>query len=87
MLPANCAMWATIVENPVSSKAVAGVGARAAKGAATFPTAGTVVSAGVCALSSAAGRVVRRVPPQWTAEESWVQRSSSSWIARAWREP
>eukprot|EP00965_Chrysotila_dentata_P035628 1185545-Pleurochrysis_carterae.AAC.1 len=58
MLPASCAMWATIVENPVSSKAVAGVGARAAEGAATFPAAGTIVSTGVCALSSAAGGVV-----------------------------
>eukprot|EP00965_Chrysotila_dentata_P017658 586983-Pleurochrysis_carterae.AAC.1 len=46
MLPASCAMWATIVENPVSSRTVAGVGARAVEGAATFPTAGTVVSTG-----------------------------------------
>eukprot|EP00965_Chrysotila_dentata_P141622 4680189-Pleurochrysis_carterae.AAC.2 len=58
MLPVNCAMCATIVENPVSSETVAGVSARAAAGAATFPSAGTVVSTGVCALSSAAGRVV-----------------------------
>eukprot|EP00965_Chrysotila_dentata_P035883 1194145-Pleurochrysis_carterae.AAC.2 len=58
MLPANCAMWATIVENPVSFGTVVGVGAWAAEGAATFPTAGTVVSTGVCAASSAAGGVV-----------------------------
>eukprot|EP00965_Chrysotila_dentata_P125396 4146219-Pleurochrysis_carterae.AAC.1 len=58
MLPANCAMWATIVENPVSFTTVAGVDARAVEGAATFLTAGTVVSTGVCALSSAAGGVV-----------------------------
>eukprot|EP00965_Chrysotila_dentata_P155204 5128068-Pleurochrysis_carterae.AAC.1 len=51
-------MWATIVENPVSFRTVAGVGARAAEGAATFTTAGTVVSTGVCALSSAAREVV-----------------------------
>eukprot|EP00965_Chrysotila_dentata_P175728 5801253-Pleurochrysis_carterae.AAC.1 len=58
MLPANCAIWATIVENPVSFGAVAGVGARAAEGAATFPTEGTVVSTGVCAASSVAGGLV-----------------------------
>eukprot|EP00965_Chrysotila_dentata_P157363 5198994-Pleurochrysis_carterae.AAC.1 len=51
-------MCATIVENPVSSGTVAGVGARAAEGAATFPSAGTVVSTGVSVLSSAAGWVV-----------------------------
>eukprot|EP00965_Chrysotila_dentata_P074520 2461374-Pleurochrysis_carterae.AAC.1 len=51
-------MWATVVENPVSFGTVAGVGARTAEGAATFPTAGTVVSTGVCAASSAAGGVV-----------------------------
>eukprot|EP00965_Chrysotila_dentata_P078735 2595453-Pleurochrysis_carterae.AAC.1 len=58
MLPASCAIWATIVENPVSSKVVAGFDARAAGGAVTFPTAGTAVSTGVCVLSSAAGGVV-----------------------------
>eukprot|EP00965_Chrysotila_dentata_P026961 894758-Pleurochrysis_carterae.AAC.1 len=51
-------MWATIVENPVSSRIVAGVGARATEGAATFPTTGTLVSPGVCALPFAAGMVV-----------------------------
>eukprot|EP00965_Chrysotila_dentata_P108977 3600318-Pleurochrysis_carterae.AAC.1 len=51
-------MWATIVENPVSFKTVAGAGAHATEGAATFPAAGTVVSIGVCALSSAAKEVV-----------------------------
>eukprot|EP00965_Chrysotila_dentata_P075522 2494390-Pleurochrysis_carterae.AAC.1 len=58
MLPVNCAMCATIVENPVSSGTVAGVGARAAEGAAAFSTAGTGVSTGVGALSSAVGSVV-----------------------------
>eukprot|EP00965_Chrysotila_dentata_P118847 3930158-Pleurochrysis_carterae.AAC.1 len=58
MLPANCAIWATIVENPVSLGTVAGIGSRAAEGAATFLTAGTLVSTGVCAASSAAGGVV-----------------------------
>eukprot|EP00965_Chrysotila_dentata_P126387 4177605-Pleurochrysis_carterae.AAC.1 len=58
MLPANCAMWATIVENPVSFRTVDGVGARPAEGTATFPTTGTVVSTGVCAFSSAVGGVV-----------------------------
>eukprot|EP00965_Chrysotila_dentata_P178057 5881888-Pleurochrysis_carterae.AAC.1 len=51
-------MCAAIVENPVSSRTVAGVGARAAEGAAVFPTAGTVVSTGVCAASSAAVEAV-----------------------------
>eukprot|EP00965_Chrysotila_dentata_P164031 5415865-Pleurochrysis_carterae.AAC.1 len=58
MLPASCAMWATVVENPVSFKTVAGAGARAAEGAATFPTVGTGVSTCVCTLSSAAGGVI-----------------------------
>eukprot|EP00965_Chrysotila_dentata_P024953 827460-Pleurochrysis_carterae.AAC.1 len=58
MLPASCAMWATIVENPVSSRTVAGVGARATGGAAAFPTTGAMVSPGVCVLPSADGRVV-----------------------------
>eukprot|EP00965_Chrysotila_dentata_P072112 2382552-Pleurochrysis_carterae.AAC.1 len=57
MLPVNCAMWATIVENPVSSRTVAGVGARAMDGAAAFPTTGAMVSPGVCVLPSVAGRV------------------------------
>eukprot|EP00965_Chrysotila_dentata_P104834 3462311-Pleurochrysis_carterae.AAC.1 len=48
-------MCATIVENPVSTGAVAGIDARAAEGAATLPAAGTVVSTGACALSSAVG--------------------------------
>eukprot|EP00965_Chrysotila_dentata_P156323 5164257-Pleurochrysis_carterae.AAC.1 len=48
-------MCAAIVENPVSSRTVSGVGARAAEGAAVFSTAGTAVSTGVCAASSAAG--------------------------------
>eukprot|EP00965_Chrysotila_dentata_P133142 4402765-Pleurochrysis_carterae.AAC.1 len=51
-------MCATIVENPVSSGTVAGVGARAAEGAATFSTAETVVSTGVCATSSTTGWAV-----------------------------
>eukprot|EP00965_Chrysotila_dentata_P012696 418921-Pleurochrysis_carterae.AAC.1 len=58
MLPVNCAICATIVENPVSSGTAAGVGARAAEGAATFPTAGTIVSTGAGALSFAVGSVV-----------------------------
>eukprot|EP00965_Chrysotila_dentata_P001852 61209-Pleurochrysis_carterae.AAC.1 len=58
MLPVNCAMCATIVENPVSSETVAGVDARAAEGAATFPAAGTVVPTGACAFSSAVGSAV-----------------------------
>eukprot|EP00965_Chrysotila_dentata_P144162 4761881-Pleurochrysis_carterae.AAC.1 len=58
MLPANCAISATIMENPVSFGTVAGVDARVAEGAATFSTAGTMVSVGVCAFSSAAGGVV-----------------------------
>eukprot|EP00965_Chrysotila_dentata_P042811 1421092-Pleurochrysis_carterae.AAC.1 len=57
MLPASCAMWAIIVENPVSSRTVAGVGAQATEGAAAFPSAGTMVSTGVCVLSFAAGMV------------------------------
>eukprot|EP00965_Chrysotila_dentata_P128524 4249077-Pleurochrysis_carterae.AAC.1 len=51
-------MCATIVENPVSSGTVAGVGARVTEGAAMFSTAGTVVSTGVCAASSAAWGLV-----------------------------
>eukprot|EP00965_Chrysotila_dentata_P127642 4221129-Pleurochrysis_carterae.AAC.1 len=58
MLPVSCAMCAAIVENPVSSKAIAGVGARVADGAAALSTAGTAISAGVCAASSAAGKAV-----------------------------